>query len=151
MGCGWEITVTSQRSFLDPGSFCRKLHLRLTQRPTPRPFRQRPPDSPRVEKINNPNIHSSPNSKSQFLRLRVIIRVDLKLSAATFQASSCPRAPPLCPSGSDVLSEPSSIIPEGAQSQESHHNPQNITQTSICLIFLIKKNYHRNFFLPLNW
>ena len=63
-----------------------------------------------IEKISILKIHSSPNSKPQFHRLHVVTRVDLKLSAATFQAPSCPQASPCCPSGTAALPGPSSIL-----------------------------------------
>ena len=63
-----------------------------------------------IEKISILKIHSSPNSKPQFHRLHVVTRVDLKLSAATFQAPSCPQASPCCPSGTAALPGPSSIM-----------------------------------------
>ena len=76
----------------------------------PRPFRKRSSKGPRVGKINNFKYPSGPYSKPQLHRLHGVTRVDLKLSAATFQAPSCPQAPPCCPSGTTALLGPFGIL-----------------------------------------
>ena len=102
----------------------------------PRPFSQRSSKVPGLGRLTTPNIPLVPTPSPSPTDRMGVTWVDLKLSAATFQAPSCPQAPPCCPSGTTALLGPFSILHPLIYSISGSSSSSWILLTPDCTIIL---------------